>query len=174
MTYFELFNIPVSFLPDETYIRQQYFALSKKYHPDFAATLPIDEQVQTLEHATLVNKAYQVLSNFERRMQYILQEKGIIEPEGKFNLPPDFLMEMMDLNEEAMQLKMQPDSGRVGQLQQRLQQQDTTLLEAIKPLLEHYNVQSATSDEYASIKEFYYKRRYILRLKEQINNFARS
>lgn len=174
MKHFALFDIPVSFLPDETEIRKQYFALSRKYHPDFAATLPPNEQMQTLEHATAVNKAYHVLSNFERRMQYILQEKGIIEPEGKFNLPPDFLMEMMDLNEEAMQLKMEPDPARVGQLQQRLQQQDSALYEAIKPLLQGYTEQSATPDVYASIREFYYKRRYILRLQEQINNFARS
>ncbi len=35
MNYFELYEIPVSFLADETLIKQRYYLYSKIYLPDF-------------------------------------------------------------------------------------------------------------------------------------------
>ncbi len=165
MNHFALFQIPVSFLPDEQKIRLQYFALSRKYHPDFAATLPPQEQMETLQHATAVNKAYHVLSNFDKRMQYILLEKGIIQEEGKYTLPPEFLMDMMELNEIAMECKMQPDPIKEQQLQQAIDERDQQLLSAIMPVLEAYTEAEATPAQYAHISDFYYKRRYLQRLR---------
>ena len=168
MNHFRLFDIPVSFLPDEQVIRQRYFTLSKKYHPDFAATLPPQEQMLTLQHATAVNKAYQVLSNFDKRMQYILQEKGVIQEEGKYTLPPDFLMDMMELSEAAMELRMAPDPEKATQLKTALITRDQQLLDAVMPLLSAYQEETATESDYAAIRDFYYKRRYLSRIREQM------
>lgn len=172
MNHFRLFDLPVSFLPDEQLIRQRYFTLSKKYHPDFAATLPPQEQMQTLQHATAVNKAYQVLSNFDRRMQHILMEKGVIQEEGKYNLPPDFLMDMMELSESAMELRMAPDAEKEAQLKTALITRDQQLLDAIMPVLLAYDEAAATETDYAAIRDFYYKRRYLSRIREQMQAHA--
>lgn len=172
MNHFQLFDIPVSFLPDEQEIRQRYFSLSRKYHPDFAATLPPAEQLQTLQHATAVNKAYHVLSHFDRRMHYILLEKGVVEEEGKYTLPPDFLMDMMEFSEQAMMLKMDPDPEKINAFKATIAARDQQLLDGIMPVLRAYDASTATDAQYAQIRDFYYKRRYILRIKEQMNNFA--
>ncbi len=169
MNYFQLFDIPVSFLPDEQVIRQRYFALSKKYHPDFAATLPVAEQMLTLEHATAVNKAYQVLSHFDKRMQYILLEKGKIEIEGKFNLPPDFLMQMMELSEEAMALNMEPAPDRLRQFQEKIDNYDKQLLQGIQPKLKAWDNTSATESLLDDIRTYYYKRKYLQRIRSQVS-----
>lgn len=169
MNYFQLFDIPVSFLPDEQVIRRRYFALSKKYHPDFAATLPAAEQLQTLEHATAVNKAYHVLSNFDKRMQYILLEKGKIEIEGKFNLPPDFLMEMMELSEEGMALLMEQNPERTTQFQQKVDYYDHQLQEAIMPKLAAWNNSPETDTLLDDIRTYYYKRKYLQRIRSQVS-----
>lgn len=168
MTHFQLFDIPVSFLPDEQLIRQRYFALSKKFHPDFAATLPPQEQMLTLQNATAVNKAYQVLSNFDKRMQYILLEQGAIEEEGKFNLPPDFLMDMMTMNEQAMELKFDPDPSKMQALKATIAQADQQLLDGIMPTLQAWNATGSTDAQLAAIREFYYKRKYLRRIQEQM------
>lgn len=168
MNHFQLFDLPVSFLPDEQVIRQRYFALSKKYHPDFAATLPAAEQMQTLAHATAVNKAYQVLIHFDKRMQYILLEKGKIELEGKFNLPPDFLMEMMELSEEAMTLKMEPDPGRLTQFQEKIQRYDAQLRQSIEPKLQAWDNSNESDALLDDIRTYYYKRKYLQRIHSQV------
>ena len=38
MNYFELFELPVSIQIDKAVLNQRYFALQKKYHPDFFYT----------------------------------------------------------------------------------------------------------------------------------------
>ncbi|RZL52049.1 MAG: Fe-S protein assembly co-chaperone HscB, partial [Pedobacter sp.] len=35
MNYFELYELPISFNPDQAIVKQQFYALSKKFHPDF-------------------------------------------------------------------------------------------------------------------------------------------
>jgi hypothetical protein len=69
---------------------------------------------------------------------------------------------------------MEPEPVKLQALKQKLQEKDTVLYNNILPLLKAYQESTATTEQYAAIREFYYKRRYILRLQEQIHNFARS
>jgi len=104
MNYFELYEIPVSFLADEILIKQRYYANSKKYHPDFFINESEDKQAEVLHLSTLNNDAYRLLTDFDKRVAYILTLTGQISDAEKFVLPPDFLMEMMDINEKMMEL----------------------------------------------------------------------
>ena len=92
MNYFELYEIPISFLLDELHIRKKYLALSKKYHPDFYTLESPEKQNEILNLSTINNKAFQILSNFDKRMKYILSEKGYLVEEEKYTLPQLFLM----------------------------------------------------------------------------------
>lgn len=172
MNYFELYKIPVSFLPDEKYIRDRYLSLSRQFHPDFYATASPEKQVEILNLSTENNKAFNILSDFDRRMKYILRETGHLEEEEKFTLPQMFLMEMMDLNELLMEIQFDPDPVKLGEVTSRLDVADSHLLAEIMPVLEQFDASTATPAFYHRVKEFYYKRRYLLRIRQQLDKFA--
>jgi len=168
MNYFELFGVPVSFLPDEKILRGKYLSLSRRYHPDHFTQVTAEEQANALQQATLVNKAYAVLMDFEKRMQYILELKEIIVSEGKYTLSPEFLMEMMELSEQAMESVAAGNAGDTEAAKQRIALSEAELMRGIMPVLSAYNEQTATDEIYAMIAEFYYKRRYLIRIRSQM------
>src|SRR6476469_9185277 len=120
MNYFEFYNIPISFQPDETQIRQKFYELSKTYHPDFFVNDSEEKQQEILDLSTLNNKAYQVLSNKNKRLAYILDLHGELEEGEKYTLPSDFLMEMMEVNEALMELEFDEDTKELNKVKQQV------------------------------------------------------
>ena len=96
MDYFELFNIPLSLFVDASSIKKRFYELSRKYHPDFFSNTSEEEQSEALEMSAMLNKALKVFSTPEETIKYVLQLKGLLEAEEKYQLPPDFLMDVMD------------------------------------------------------------------------------
>ena len=99
-------------------------------------------------------------------------EKGFLEEEEKFALPQMFLMEMMDLNELAMEVEFDPAPEKKQEVLDHIQTAETALLESIMPILSSYNEETAIESDYKSVKEFYYKRKYLLRIRAQLDKFA--
>ena len=172
MNYFEFYDIPLSFLPDPAQLKRIFYANSKKYHPDFFTQESAEKQDEILELSTLNNQAYQILKNPDQRMKYILQLKGILEEEGQNSIPQDFLMEMMELNEAMMELEFDPSPKALQQVQQNLETQETALYTAIHPLLEQYQDTPDQEESLNNIKEYYLKKRYLLRIRENLDKFA--
>lgn len=59
------------------------------------------EQNLSAEWSSLVNKAYKVLQSPLQRAEYLLNQQNITIPEGNTAIGNEFLMEMMERNEEA-------------------------------------------------------------------------
>ena len=89
MDYFEFYGIPQSFNVDEGFIKRKFYELSKAYHPDFYINATKEKQLEILELSTINNKAWQVLSNPAKRMEYVLQLNGHALEGEKFQLPQD-------------------------------------------------------------------------------------
>lgn len=172
MNYFEFFEIPVSFQLDEAALKKSFYANSKKYHPDFYTLESEEKQMEVLELSTLNNKAYKTLSDFDKRMKYILELKGILGEEGKNQLPQEFLMEMMDINENLMELEFDFDQSNFEKVQNELQAMESNLLAEVNPALENYQDESPNTAELEAIKNYFLKKRYLLRIKENLNKFA--
>jgi len=168
MKYFELYNLPVSFLVDEAAIKKKYFTLSKQFHPDFFGNAAADKQHEMLEASTLVNKAFQTLTDFDKRMKYILLEKGFLQEEEKFMLPQDFLIEMMELNELLMDVKMEGNHATIAAMELQIADIDKALTDAILPTLNTFKSTETEAAVYLSIKTYYYKRKYLQRVKNQL------
>ncbi len=100
MNYFQLFKIPISFLPNSEQVKKQFYALSRQYHPDFFTQENDSDQADALDKSSQVNKAYKVFGNRDETIKYVLQLKGLLETDEKYDLPPAFLMEMLELNEQ--------------------------------------------------------------------------
>ena len=158
MNHFELFELPVSFKIDRGKLAQKFFELQKKYHPDFFAQGTEHEQEQALEISSQLNKALKIFKNEEETIKYVLQLKGLLEEEEKYQLPPAFLMEMMELNEELSE-----DSARqINEIKKKL-------YTAIQPIIENYDDATGTTANLLKLKEYYYKKKYLQRILDRID-----
>jgi len=172
MNYFEFFGIPVSFLPDEAGLKQLFLQNSKKYHPDFHTLAPAEKQEEILELSTLNNQAFRTLSDFDRRMKYILELKGALKEEGKNEIPQAFLLEMMEINEALMELEFDFDEKIFQAAKDKTRQLEAELDEAIRPALESYDETKGSPGELEAVKDFYLKKRYVWRIQENLDRFA--
>ena len=170
--YFELYDLPVSFFPDAAAVKSKYYELSRKYHPDRYTQADKAQQLEALTIAAQNNKAWKTLNNPDATLAYVLELHNLLQHDEKYTLPPAFLMEMMDFNEEVSEY----EAGGDDALRQRLEQTLNTYLSdwqaAAEPLMRTYN--SAAPDEAAllKIKDMYFRKKYLLRIQERINKFA--
>ncbi len=168
--YFAFYGLPVTFHPDAALIKQKFYELSKKYHPDFYINESEDKQSEVLELSTLNNKAYQLLGNPQKRLQYILELKGMIQEGEGYKLPQDFLMEMMDINEALMDLQFDPDAARLEELKKEVDGVEVALtakIDALTVSFDNLN-EEQQSLVLAQIKDLYYRNKYLYRLRESI------
>ncbi len=156
--------MPVSLLPDEKWVKQKFYELSRKYHPDFYTNASESEQQQTLELSSTVNKAYKTFQNKDATIQYLLKEKGLLIEEEKYELPPAFLMEMLELNEQLMDAKMEGDEVLMTAFHQQIKNTETEIYEPVKNIIEHYKEGVTTEEELLQVKEYYYKKKYLSRI----------
>ena len=173
MNYFELYEIPVSFLADEILIKQRYYANSKKYHPDFFINESEDKQAEVLHLSTLNNEAYRLLTDFDKRVAYILTLTGQISDAEKFVLPPDFLMEMMDINEKMMELSAN-DMHAIADVTNEIAILEKSLNSYLQASCKQFDAHDQVEQESVllAIKDAYYRKKYLLRIKDSLNKFA--
>ncbi len=172
MNYFEFYEIPVSFAVDAEALRKRFYALSKKYHPDFYTLESEEKQAEILQLSTLNNEAYKVLGNEDRRMKYILSLLGVMGEEGTNKLPPDFLMEMMEMNENLMELEFDPDPDAVDKIRQQLSEKEAELQAEVAPLLARFDTDPTNKEGLDGVVDYYLKKRYLLRIRENLGKFA--
>jgi molecular chaperone HscB len=174
MNYFEWFGLPISFNPDQAVVKRKFYELSKKYHPDFYINQPVEVQDEMLENATVTNKAYQTLSKPQLFLPYVLSLKGLLQDGEQVQLPPDFLLEMMEINEALMELEFDVDTQKLAALETEVTQLET----AISDEFEQYalNFESLPDENQAEnlekIKDAYFRQKYVLRIRDSLNRFA--
>ncbi len=172
MNYFEFYHLPISFLLDEAALKKTFYANSKRYHPDFFTLEDEARQNEILELSTLNTQAYKTLSDFDRRMKYVLELKDIFEEEGKNSLPQDFLMDMMDINESIMELEFDFDETAYEKVLKDAQNIENQIFEDIKFIIENYQDGVTLQSDLEKVKNFYLKKRYLLRILENVSKFA--
>ncbi len=172
MKYFELYDLPVSFLLDEKVLKRKFYQLSKQFHPDFFTLESDEKQSEILELSTLNNEAYKTLSDFDKRMEYILKEKGSYAAEGQNKVPQDFLMEMMDINEALMELEFDYDETTFEKAKNDVAVLKSDLYEGVKAVLENYDDATSSMEALELIKNFFFKRKYLLRIQNNLSKFA--
>ncbi len=172
MNYFEFYDLPISFNVDAVALKKTFYSYSKKYHPDFFTLESEAEQAKILELSTLNTQAYKTLSDAERRMKYVLEFTGAMGEEGQNKLPQDFLSNMMDINEAIMELEFDFNEVALEQVENDVQRIENQLLKDIKPVLDGYKHGETAASELEKIKIFFLKKRYLLRISENLSKFA--
>lgn len=173
MDYFEFYGFPVSFQVDETALRRMYLEHSRKYHPDFHTWSDETEQARVLDLSTLNNEAFKTLSDPDKRIQYILKTRGLIEEgESQQALSQDFLMEMMDINEAMMELEFYFDAERLKRTRYAVEALDQTLQQDIRPILDTWTAEKGSEADLLRVRDYFFKKRYLLRIFENLSKFA--
>lgn len=169
MNYFELFEIPVSIRPDKDLIKNKFYQLSRQYHPDRFANASEDEQAEALERSSMINKVWKVFQNEDETIRYVLSLHDLIEEEEKYELSQDFLMEVMEINEELMELEDVSTSGQhLDNIQSKLEQLITETYNHVAEIVENYQETTVSKEKLLQLKDYYYRKKYLQRILDKI------
>jgi molecular chaperone HscB len=166
--YFDLYGLAPGFHPDANAVRKRFYELSRQHHPDRAGGGDAAAQIVALQLTAQVNEGYRLFRNPDALMGYILKRERVVEEEEAYQLPPDFLMEMMDLNETIVDAKTAPD------MQSEAERQAAAAFgeweTSANPLMERYDGGERSPELLAALKDAYYRRKYLLRIQEQLRS----
>ena len=162
MNYYELFELPEKPIADKTYVATKYIELQKRFHPDFFTNENEVDKENALEQSAAINKAINIFTNKEKTIEYFLQQKGIITTDEKYSLPPDFLMEMMELN-EAIDDKDTKATDKINDFEKELDIEISDLLSA-------ENSTGLNENALHQLKAYYYKKKYLKRILDRLDD----
>ena len=118
--YFSFFILPRKLVLDAAALEKQFYAFSRKLHPDRFAGRPAQEQELALAQSSLLNDAYRTLKDPVARTEYLLKLEGIeLEEQSraatdasnaagtqkKQLVPPDLLEEVFELNMQLEEMR---------------------------------------------------------------------
>jgi molecular chaperone HscB len=174
MDFFEFFGLAQSFQVDAAALRQQYLKNSRQYHPDFHTLADEAAQARALELSTLNNEAFKTLSDEDKRMAYVLEINGLLqEGDQSAALPQSFLLEMMDINEALMELEFDQDAARLEATRGAVEAQMAQLRQDVRPALERWQPDAPDGAALLrQVRDFFFKRKYLLRVQENLSKFA--
>ena len=119
--YFTFFGLPYKLNLDTAPLERDFYALSRKLHPDINATANSNEQEWSLEKTSQLNDAYRTLKDPILRTEYLLRLQGVqLEEQSKAAtdaarrtgeskkqvVPPELLEEVFELNMQLEELRM--------------------------------------------------------------------
>jgi molecular chaperone HscB len=166
MNYFDVFELPLQLSIDKVALKKKFFALSRQHHPDYFAQEDAERQQASLETSALLNKAYKTFSRQDETIKYVLTLKGLLEENEKYDLPPAFLMEMMELNETLESAAF--DEGERAAFMQQVAQIESRLYQPVQAVVENYKEGVTPEADLLLVKDYYFKKKYIERLKQQL------
>jgi len=124
--YFAFFGLPPKLNLDIGALEKDFYALSRKLHPDLSAGSGSKEQEWSLEQSSMLNDAYRTLKDPIKRTQYLLHLEGVeLEEQSKSAtekaratgevkkqiVPPDLLEEVFELNMHLEELRINKKVG---------------------------------------------------------------
>lgn len=77
LSHFEVLGISENLKLDAQFLRDQFYSLSKRTHPDRYATKDARSALAAARWSTAVNRAYQTLKNPESRALYLLERANL-------------------------------------------------------------------------------------------------
>ena len=119
--FFTFFDLPQKLNLDTAQLERDFYALSRKLHPDINARANSNEQEWSLEKTSQLNDAYRTLKDPISRTEYLLRLQGVqLEEQSKAAtetarqtgtakkqvVPPDLLEEVFELNMQLEEFRM--------------------------------------------------------------------
>lgn len=169
---FSIFGLVPAFHIDEQELRKAFLRLQREWHPDYFAADPV-KYAEALAQTAFINDAYKAIATFRDRIDTILKIKGIGIDKGNV-LPQNFLLEMMDLNDQidealaAGNNKDHPDWQQADRSLTALTQDIEQHLSEITKQMDDARVDAA-DNRWSLVVEDYQKLKYLGRLHKNLN-----
>lgn len=97
--FFDRLGLPRRFVVDAAALERAYLARSRAVHPDYHLAGPSADLNASLELSAAVNEAYNTLRDPFARAEHLLALEGGPSAAEQKDVPPAFLMEVMELRE---------------------------------------------------------------------------
>src|SRR5450755_1659640 len=153
--YFTFFGFPRKLNLDTAQLEKEFYALSRRLHPDVFGQAETQERTWSLEQSSMLNDAYRTLKDPIKRTEYLLRLEGIeLEEQSKQAtekarasgelkkqvVPPDLLEEVFELNMHLEELRMQKKLGEddpalleeIGKAKLSLEEKNDALFNELK------------------------------------------
>ncbi|CAK6959765.1 iron-sulfur cluster co-chaperone protein HscB [Scomber scombrus] len=115
-SYFKIMDCDCTFTLDTQKLQKRYLQLQRFLHPDNFSQKSVKEQEYSEHQSALVNKAYTTLLKPLSRGLYMLDLEGMSIEEGtSFGGDPQFLMEVMEINEALDGAQTSEEANKIGQ-----------------------------------------------------------
>ncbi len=135
--YFELFGLQPRFRLDLAMLESSYRDIQNKVHPDKFAHLSEAERRVSMQWATHVNEAYQILRRPLSRARYLLQLQGVpTREETNTAMPAEFLMTQMEWREAIQDARSARDGDGLLHLESKLGHELQGMEESLARLLD--------------------------------------
>ena len=171
--YFRFFGFPRKLDLDTSKLEAEFYALSRKLHPDLFGRAEEKERSWSLEQSSHLNDAYRTLKDPVKRTEYLLKLEGIeLEEQSKQAtekarasgdlkkqvVPPDLLEEVFELNMHLEELRAQKKTGEddpalleeIGKANLSLEDKNEALLSELKAEWKKWDEQTDGSGEDSS------------------------
>ncbi|KAI8118267.1 mitochondrial, ATP-binding cassette sub-family B member 7 [Lucilia cuprina] len=142
INYFDLLDFPQKFDLETQLLTKRFRQLQTVVHPDKFSNKTSREQTNSADWSSLINKAYKTLSLPLERGQYLLELNGRQIPQDNSALNKEFLMEMMERNEEVEDASTKNELDAINEsLAKELQEK----VEILTKVFAENNLEKATS-----------------------------
>ena len=132
--YFAMFGLQPSFLLDVQALAATYRKIAKDVHPDRFSNASAAQQRQAVEHAALLNQAFETLKSPTQRALYLLRQQADLPEETTIQYG-EFLFQQMEWREQLETLQEQADLDAlavfVRELKQARSEIDTAFAECL-------------------------------------------
>ena len=196
--YFTFFGFPRKLNLDTAVLEKEFYALSRRLHPDVFAQAESTERAWSLEQSSMLNDAYRTLKDPIKRTEYLLRLEGVeLEEQSKQAtekaratgelkqqvVPPDLLEEVFELNMHLEELRMQKKAGEddpalleeIGKAKLSLEEKYAMLFNELKGEWKKWDsaVDSGTEEELIQIRDrmldVLNRRNYVRNLVRDVN-----
>ena len=126
LNYFAFLGLPLKLRIDTVALEKQFYAMSRRLHPDRFASKSTAEQEAALAESSRLNDAYRTLKDPILRTQYLLKLEGVeLEEQSKAAtdaaratgeqkkqiVPPELLEEVFELNMQWQEMRAAKQMG---------------------------------------------------------------
>jgi molecular chaperone HscB len=201
--YFTFFGFPRKLNLDTAQLEKEFYALSRRLHPDVFGQAEAQERTWSLEQSSMLNDAYRTLKDPIKRTGYLLRIEGVeLEEQSKQAtekaratgelkkqvVPPDLLEEVFELNLHLEELRVQKKLGEddpalleeIGKAKLSLEEKYDALLSELKAEWNHWDqvAEGGTAEDRRTVLDrmldVLNRRNYVRNLVRDVNEAMES
>jgi molecular chaperone HscB len=132
--HFALFGLDATFDVDPQLVQQRYLELAREVHPDRVSGGAPENELQSLRTTSQLNQARTVLLNPVLRAAYLLEMAGGKSSAEDREVPPEVLMESLELREQLAEAEAAGNDAELAKLRSDIESRRQATLEEISAL----------------------------------------